>query len=62
MSVLPTMPSKAIQEAEMAEGPELDRNSAESVVRSTSSAASMEDETFEEELLRDAYLPKDGRA
>ncbi len=59
MSVLPSMPSKAIQEAQTTEVPEPDRDSADSVFPLSSSTESMSDETFEEELLRDAYLPKD---
>lgn len=61
MSALPSMPPKAAQEAEMAKIPELDVNSIDPALRSASYAASMSDEAFVEELLRDAYLPRDGR-
>jgi len=61
MSASPSMPSKAAQEAEMAEIPELDANSVDAALRSASYAASTSDEAFVEELLRDAYLPRDGQ-
>lgn len=46
----------------MTDVPEPDRNGADPGFRPTSFTTSMLDETFEEELLRDAYLPKDGEA
>ena len=61
MSALPSMPPKAAQELQMAKILELDVNSIDPALRSASYAASMSDEAFVEELLRDAYLPRDGR-
>lgn len=59
MSVLPSVPSKAILEAQTTEATEPDRDGPASIFPLSSSTESMSDETFEEELLRDAYLPKD---
>lgn len=42
------------------ETPDLDLDGADSVFRAAPPAPPIPDETFEEELLRDAYLPKDG--
>lgn len=61
MPAVSSMPPKAAQEAEMTEIPELDANSVDPGRRSTPYATSMSDEAFVEELLRDAYLPRDGR-
>ena len=60
MSAYSSMPPKEAQEAEM-EGPEPDSDCVDPVSRSTSTATSMLDEAFAEELLRDACLPRDGR-
>ena len=59
MSASPSMPPKAVREAEI-ETAELDLDGPDSPFRATPPAPSSSDETFEEELLRDAYLPKDG--
>lgn len=61
MPALPSMPSKAAQEAEVMEIPELDPDRVDCAFRATSPATSMSDEAFVEELLRDAYLPRDGK-
>lgn len=61
MSVLPSMPPAAEQEAEKLEVPEPVPDSVDPISRSTSPRTPMPDEAFVEELLRDAYLPRDGK-
>ena len=60
MSALPSTSPKVVREAEM-ETPEPDLDDADSVLRTSPPAPPTSDETFEEGLLRDAYLPRDGR-
>lgn len=59
MSALPPTPPEAEREAET-EIPEPDLDGADFVLGTTPPTPSISGETFEEELLRDAYLPKDG--
>lgn len=60
MSACSSKPPKEAPEAEM-EGPEPDSDSVDPVSRSTSTATSMLDEAFAEELLWEAHLPRDGK-
>lgn len=56
----PSMPLETAQEAEV-EVLELDPDCVDVAIRSTSPATSASDQGFVEELLQDAYLPRDGK-
>jgi hypothetical protein len=60
MSAFSSMPPKEAHEPEM-EVPEPESDCVDPVSRSTSPAPPVPDETFAEELLRDAHLPRDGK-
>lgn len=60
MSAFSSLPPKEAHEAEI-EVPEPESACVDPVLRSTSPAPPASEETFAEELLRDAYLPRDGK-
>ena len=59
MSALPSMSPEAVREAQV-EIPEPEPACTDSALLAIPAAPSTSGETFEEELLRDAYLPRDG--
>ena len=61
MSVLPPIAPEAAQEGAMLEIPEPHHDRIDPVIAPTFPAEPSSDKTFVEELLRDAYLPRDGK-